>query len=167
MNSNANSVLATQVMASLLRLRRSFAVSRDATVFSQTRRIVFEKSLTTPEVERRLRDFIRSVGKALSHNEIILGHIKVLAKLPEPAAEHFLVLSLTRLDRVDVTPSDCWRNRDGVILDSLELYVNVLVFEHTLSAVKKVVNDALKDLGGSVSRMPGRSSQKRGVVNIL
>ncbi|BBB91815.1 MAG TPA: hypothetical protein PKA28_08385 [Methylomusa anaerophila] len=122
-------------------------MSSDATVFSQIYHRVFEKSYTIRETEGLLRDFVGSIGKALSHNEIILGHIKILAKLPEPAAEYFITLSLTRLDQIDVTPSEHWRNGGGVILDSLELYVNVLIFGHTISAVEKVVTETLKDLG--------------------
>lgn len=118
----------------------------DVTVFSQNYRIVFKKSLTIREEEDLLQNFVASVGKALAYNEIILGHIKVLAKLPEPAAEHFLVLSLTRLDRVDVTSSGSRCNAGMVIPGSLELSVNVLVFGHTLSKVKKVVNEAIGNL---------------------
>ncbi|HWR45737.1 hypothetical protein [Sporomusa sp.] len=137
-------------------------MNSDATVFSQNHRIVFEKSLTTLEVEGLLQDFIASIGRALSRNEVILGHIKVLAKLSESAPEQFLFLSHTSLTRVDITPSKCWPNGEEVSLNSLELCVNVLVFGYTMSEVVKVVTEALDDLGGCVYRTRSKSPYTAG-----
>jgi hypothetical protein len=128
-------------------------VKSEATVFSQSRHIIFKEEIDILEAEQLMRELITSIGKELSYNEVILGHIKILAKLLQPVAEHFLFLSLTRLDQVDIVPSECWPKEGDISLDRLELYVNVLVFGHTMCKVEKVVNDALKGLGGSVYRM--------------
>ncbi|MGL5512918.1 MAG: hypothetical protein ACRDBM_06720 [Sporomusa sp.] len=119
----------------------------EATVFSQVRRIELESFSTAVECEQRLRHFVELLGKALSHNGIILGHIKVLAKLPAFDDEHFLVLSLTRLDSVDITLSEHWREGDGVNLRSLELHINVLVFGYTLHQVEAAIHSGLLTLG--------------------
>lgn len=119
----------------------------DATVFSQVQRIELESCSTTVECEQGLRRFVEMLGKALSHKGIILGHIKVLVKLPAFDDEHFLVLSLTRLDSVDITPSEHWRERGGVSLCSLELHINVLVFGYTLHQVEAAVHNSLLILG--------------------
>lgn len=119
----------------------------DATVFSQVQRIELESCFTAVECEQRLRHFIELLGKALSHNGIILGHIKVLAKLPAFDDEHFLVLSLTRLDSVDITQSKRWRESGNVSLLSLELHINVLVFGYTLQQVEAAVHSNLLTLG--------------------
>ncbi|MDF2874740.1 MAG: hypothetical protein K0R22_1423 [Sporomusa sp.] len=132
-------------------------MNSDATVFSRSHRIVFEEPLTALEAEGLLREFIASIGRALSRNEVILGHIKVLAKLSESEPEQFLFLSHTRLTQVDVTPSKCWPNDDEISLSRLELCVNVLVFGYTISEVENVVAEALQELGGCVYRRHRRS----------
>ncbi len=127
-------------------------MNSDATVFSQRYQIFFEKSMTIMQTESVLREFVVSIGRALACNEIILGHVKILARLPEPALDNFIFLSLTRLDQVDQTPSEYWANIGGVTLDCLVLHVNVLVFGHTLSQVEEQVVVALKKLGGLIEQ---------------
>lgn len=122
-------------------------MNSEATVFSQSRCILFKQTITTLEAEQLLREFITSLGRDLAYNGVILGHIKVLARLWQPAAEPFFFLSLTRLDWVDITPSEFWAKQGCVSLDHLELDVNVLVFGYTMSQVEKVINNALRDLG--------------------
>ncbi|SMC32041.1 hypothetical protein [Sporomusa malonica] len=127
-------------------------MNSEATVYSQSRYIIFRNNITTLEAERLLRELVMSIGRELAYNEVILGHIKVLAKLLQPVAEHFLFLSLTRLDQIDVVPSECWPKEGDVIIDRLKVYVNVLVFGHTMSKVEEVVNNALKSSGGCAYR---------------
>lgn len=122
----------------------------DAAIFSRHYRILFEKPMTTAQAEELLRECIMTIGRGVACNNIILGHIKILARLSKLAVEHFLFLSLTRLEQVDVIPSNCWRNVSGIVLDSLELEVNVLVFGHALGEVEAKVGEALGQLGGSM-----------------
>lgn len=140
----------------------------EATVFSRNQRIILAEPLTALAAESLLREFIGAIGRALSRNEVILGHIKVLAKLSDSAPEQFLFLSHTRLTQVDVTPSKHWPEREEADVSHLELCVNVLVFGYTLSEVEKVVAAALAELGGSVYPRRGRSlsvagGRKRGL----
>ncbi|HWR40892.1 MAG TPA: hypothetical protein VN611_15480 [Patescibacteria group bacterium] len=111
-----------------------------ATVFSEIYHIGRKNDLKNSECEDRLRDFIGSVGKALSQNNTILGHIKVLARIPEPAADApFMALSVTKPDHVDVTPAAFGLDAK----QGLELYVNVIVFGYTAQEVEAVVSAAL------------------------
>jgi hypothetical protein len=98
-------------------------------------------------MENLLREFMLSIGRTLSRYGIILGHIKLLAKLSELAVDHYLFLSLTTLDNVNVIPSRCWHNVNGVSIGCIELDVNVLVFGYTINEVEVQVDGALKKLG--------------------
>lgn len=124
----------------------------DAAIFSRHYRVFFEKSMTTLQAEELLRECIMTIGRGVACNNIILGHIKILARLPKLAMEHFLFMSLTRLEQMDVIPSKCWRHVSGVVLDSLELEVNVLVFGHALGEVEATVAEALRQLGGIIEQ---------------
>ena len=133
-------------------------MNSEATVFSRNQRLVFMEPLTPPAAESLLREFIAAIGRALSRNEVILGHIKVLAKLTGSTPEQFLFLSHTRLTQVDVTPSKYWPDGDAGVRN-LDLCVNVLVFGYTMGEVEKVVMAALQALGGRVYPRRGRSLQ--------
>lgn len=115
----------------------------DASVFSQSRQVVFAKPVTREDLKRLLNTFLLTVGEPLSYNGIILGHIKVMAKLP--AGEHYLFLSLTRLDRVDTKTSPAFMPTDDANVDSIDLTVNVMVFGFSRSAIETVVNAALQN----------------------
>lgn len=117
----------------------------DATVFSRSRQLVFEKSVTRTEVEGLLKKMLHSIGEQLSYNAVILGHIKVLARLS--TGDDYLFLSLTRLDRVDVTASSDWLRLECDVIDNIELAINVLVFGYSSSTVGKVVDAALTSSG--------------------
>lgn len=123
-------------------------LNSEATIYSQSRYIIFRNNISTLEAERLLRAFVMSIGEELAYNGVILGHIKILAMLLQPVAEQFLCLSLTRLDRVDEVPSEGWPGEGDVMTDRLKIYVNVLVCGHTISKVEEVVNQALKNSGG-------------------
>ncbi|QDR81421.1 hypothetical protein [Sporomusa termitida] len=112
----------------------------DATVFSKTYTIPFDKELTKPAVEKLVRRLVLDVGSPLSHNGIIVGHIKVLAKL---SAEEFIFVSLTRLDRVDVKFSAQWPVDAERGFTRFDLDVNVLVFGYEEAAIAKAVDAAL------------------------
>lgn len=116
----------------------------DATVFSQSRSIVFEKPVTRIEVEGLLKNFMSVVGTPLSYNGVILGHIKVLARLT--TKEDFLFFSLTRLNHVDVKASPEWSPTDCSTICNMELDINVLVFGHSINMVEKVVDTSLQEL---------------------
>ncbi len=114
----------------------------DATVFSQSRKIAFVKPATMVDLEKLLKEFLLGVGEALSYNGIILGHIKMMAKVP--AGGEFLFLSLTRLDQVDIKASSAWGQAEDAGVDSLELTINVLLFGYSKNTVETVVNTALQ-----------------------
>lgn len=115
-----------------------------ATVFSKHYELALQKLMTIPQIEESLREATATIGKALANDGIILGHIKILARLPDLAVDRFLFLSLTRLDQIDITPSKYWSQVGGVNLERLELHVNVLIFGYTFSQIEAVVNDVLK-----------------------
>ena len=112
----------------------------DATIFSKAHSISFDKPVTKLNVEKLVKQLIQDIGRPLAHNGIIVGHIKILAKVPN---EEFLFLSLTRLDRLDVKSSSQWQTGLSSEFDSVNLDINVLVFGHSKKAVEKIVNDSL------------------------
>lgn len=115
----------------------------NATVFSQSRCIIFEEPVTRIEVEGLLKKFMSAVGTPLSYNGVILGHIKVLARITTKT--DFLFLSLTRLDHVDSKASPEWSSMDCSKIYNMELDINVLVFGHSISMVEKVVDTSLQE----------------------
>ncbi|WP_371361914.1 hypothetical protein SRRS_32080 [Sporomusa rhizae] len=112
----------------------------DATIFSKKYSISFNKSATKQIIENLVKQLIQNIGRPLSHNGIIVGHIKILAKFSE---EEFLFLSLTKLDRVDVKPSFQWENELSGECNTIELDINVLVFGHSKKVIDEVVDGSL------------------------
>lgn len=112
----------------------------DATVFSKTHSISFDKPVTKLNIEKFVKQLIQDIGKPLAHNGIIVGHIKVLAKVP---SEEFLFLSLTRLDQLDIKSSSEWQSSLSSEFNSVILDINVLVFGHSKKTVEEIVNDSL------------------------
>ncbi|TWH52072.1 hypothetical protein [Sporomusa sp. KB1] len=112
----------------------------DATVFSKTHTISFDKPVTKLNVEKLVKQLIQDLGRPLAHNGIIVGHIKVLAKVTN---EEFLFLSLTRLDHLDVKSSAEWQTGLSSEFNSVSLDINVLVFGHSKKTVEEIVNDSL------------------------
>lgn len=119
----------------------------NATVFSQVRPVIFAEAITRGGVEELLKKFMSAVGSPLSHNGVILGHIKVSARLA--TRNDFLFLSLTRLDKVDVKASPQWSSTDCGRIDHLELDINVLIFGYSISKVETAVDTALQELRDS------------------
>lgn len=117
----------------------------DATVFSRSRQFVFEKPVTRTEVEGLLKKMLHAIGEQLSYNAVILGHIKVLARLS--TGDDYLFLSLTRLDRVDVKASSSWSRLECEVIDNIELAINVLVVGYSSGTVGKAVDAALTRSG--------------------
>ncbi|SMC46772.1 hypothetical protein [Sporomusa malonica] len=115
----------------------------DAVVFSKTHHIDFEKAVTKPILERLARQLIQDIGRPLSHNGIIVGHIKVLVKLSD---EEFLFVSITRLDQVDFKMSSHWTTGLDNKYSSIKLDINVLIFGHSEEAIEKVVDGSLANL---------------------
>ncbi|WP_425058059.1 hypothetical protein SCACP_27040 [Sporomusa carbonis] len=125
----------------------------DATIFSKYYQVVFNEPATKTEIEAILKKILDLIGRPLSRNGIILGHIKLLAKLN--SEEEFLFLSLTRLDRIDVKASAQWSCADTRGIDSIRLNVNVLVFGHSMSDIVEVVNKASQEfLSGGLEIKP-------------
>jgi hypothetical protein len=116
----------------------------EATVFSKERRVVFDKPVTRAGVELLLKEFLVGLGNPLAYGKAILGHIKVMARIPDQ--EDFLFLSLTTVNRVDAKPSPDWCREDPPNICSLELKVNVLVFGYSLATVEKLVEASLQKL---------------------
>ncbi len=115
----------------------------DATVFSKNYTISFDREITKPAVERVVSRLVMDIGSPLSHNGIIVGHIKVLAKL---SADEFIFVSLTRLDRVDVRFSAKWPVAAERGFARFDLDVNVLIFGYNEAAITQVVDAALATL---------------------
>ena len=114
----------------------------DATVFSKFYPIVLKRAVSKKELEEMLKNLIQSIGKPLAHNGVIIGHIKLIAGLSDKG---FLFLSLTRLDRVDITPLSEW-NCEGNEVISLDLTINVLIFGHSKGVINEVVNASIAEL---------------------
>ncbi|MBP2652709.1 MAG: hypothetical protein H6Q73_278 [Firmicutes bacterium] len=115
-----------------------------AAVFSQSIPVSVARPIKRSDVEAVLKKFLLSIGQPLSNNGVILGHIKLLAKLA--ASEDYIFLSLTRMDRVDVkTMSEDAVVDAGSLIRELVLELNVLVFGHSKEAVMKVVQKSLAD----------------------
>ncbi len=112
----------------------------DATVFSKTNHVIFEKPVTKPIIEKLVKRLIQDIGRPLSYNGIIVGHIKILGKVSE---EEFQFLSLTKLDRVDVKSSSQWETEISGEFNSIDLDINVLVFGHSKRVIEEVVNGSL------------------------
>lgn len=112
----------------------------DATIFSKAHHILFEKPVTKPIIEKLVKRLILDIGRPLSYNGVIVGHIKLLAKISE---DEFLFLSLTKLDRVDVKASSLWESDLSVEYNTINLDINVLVFGHSKKVIEEVVNGSL------------------------
>jgi hypothetical protein len=115
----------------------------DALVYSKTHHIVFGKAVTKPGIEKLVKQLIQDIGRPLSHNGIIVGHIKVLAKLPD---EEFIFVSLTRLDRVDVRFSTQWATDLVNEFNSINLDINVLIFGYNDAVIAEAVDGSLAAL---------------------
>lgn len=111
-----------------------------AVVFSRKYHIALLKSLSKQMIENLGRSLIQDLGRPLSHNGIIVGHIKVLAKV---ADEEFLFLSLTRLDQVDCKVSSHWPEELVSEWNAIDLDINVLVFGYDSKTIEKVVENSL------------------------
>ncbi|SCM79033.1 conserved hypothetical protein [uncultured Sporomusa sp.] len=112
----------------------------DAVVFSKKYNIVFARPVVRPVIEKLANCLIQDIGRPLAHKGVIMGHIKVLAKLTE---EEFLFLSLTRMDRVDSKTSSRWPAEADDSRDGIDLDINVLVFGHDDKTIETVVEDSL------------------------
>lgn len=115
----------------------------NATIFSQSRTIVFDKPVARNQIEGLLKKCAGDIGGQLSYDKVILGHIKMLAYLS--SKEDFVFLSLTAVDRIDVQFSPRW-NASETEVDKVELDINVLLFGHSLEKVKSAVDSSLREL---------------------
>ena len=112
----------------------------DATIFSRTYMLSFTEKLGKPAIEAAVKQLISNIGAPLAHNNIIVGHIKLLAKLSD---EEFLFLSLTRLDHVDIKTSALWQTNLPAETAELQLDVNVLMFGYGRKVIEETVRAAL------------------------
>lgn len=112
----------------------------DASIFSKTHHIIFEQPVSKLLVEQLASRLIQDIGRPLSYNGIIVGHIKILVKLSE---EEFLFLSLTKLEQVDIKPSSQWKSEVATEFNSVNLDINVLVFGYSKKVIEEIVTDAL------------------------
>jgi hypothetical protein len=127
---------------------------REATVFSQSRRIAFHTPTARNVVEDLLKAGIANIGRQLATDNAILGHIKLAGSLP--AESSVLFLSQTMLDRVDVRTLPGWVNPDCQGILEVEIAVNVMVFSHSQETVTNAVNSSLQGLG-DVNEITGNS----------
>lgn len=117
----------------------------DATVFSQTWQVILASPVTRGDLEKMLTSFLNDIGRPLSYHGVIVGHIKVLVRLPRN--NDFLFLSLTRLDVIDVKPSPGWYGAVAEAVGELALHINVLLFGFSKDAVAQTVAAALQKSG--------------------
>lgn len=115
-----------------------------AVVFSKVYRIGFAEFLAKQQAENLLKDFLNSVGEPLTYNQIILGHIKMVARVPEN--QEFLFLSMTQLDQLDVKQSAGWSYEGFTKVRNMELDINVLIFGYSRIKVEMVVQNSLRKL---------------------
>jgi hypothetical protein len=113
----------------------------DATVFSETRRVVFAEPVTGAGLAEALHRFMVALGEPLSYKGVILGHIKVMAVIP--ASGDFLFLSMTRLDRVDTKASPTYPQGNHSGIDSVDLTINILLFGCSRGTVERGIDTAL------------------------
>ena len=118
---------------------------REATVFSQSRRIVFHTPVARTAVEDLLKACIANIGGQLAFDNVILGHIKLVGRLSGEGG--VLFLSQTTLDRVDVQALSEWLHADSPDISGMEIVVNVMVFGPSLETVTNAVNSSLQELG--------------------
>lgn len=121
-----------------------------ATVFSCRREVCFATPLEQGAAEALLRRFVACIGEKLACGGIILGHIKILAKIP--GGEDFLFLSMTRADKVDAKRSAKGGFGETGLRGNVELTINVLVVGRSKKAIEAAVGDALFRLGEELSR---------------
>ena len=128
-----------------------------AVIFSKVYRAEFSAALSKLQAEKILVDFLNSVAEPLAHNQIILGHLKMVAKVPE--TQEFLFLSLTRLDQTDVKKSNDWTCSEANEIRLMDIDLNVLVFKHSRVKVEMVVQSALRKL---LRQSQGRLTDRSG-----
>lgn len=116
-----------------------------ATAFSCREEVLFPTPLDGAAAEAKLRQFVISIGAQLACGGIILGHIKILAKITE--GEKFLFLSMTRLGEVDVKHS--LEGGFGSIgrCSRMEVTINVLIIGRSIAEIEKAVGSAMGRLG--------------------
>jgi hypothetical protein len=114
-----------------------------ATVFSCRQEIVFATPLAEAAAETRLRRFLAEIGGQLAFGGIILGHIKLAAKIP--GGDNFLFLSMTRADEVDARHS-AKGGLDGGLLAGVELTLNALVVGRGRQEIGEIVSIAMGKL---------------------
>lgn len=143
------------VQVRLQQLKKVLAVGCDATVFSRIYRSSFKNPVTVRESERYLETFIAFIGDKLSCNGIILGHIKLLAKVPakQNGKESFIFLSLTRAGCIDITPLAGWQDNGYKLLAEMELHLNILVFGYSRQQVQRTVNKARRLSGLALQKL--------------
>lgn len=112
----------------------------DAVIFSKLIPVVFEKPVRKKSFAGMLTRLVKSIGTHLSHNGVIIGHIKLVAELPD---EQFLFLSLTRLEQVDMTASANW-GAEGDEVTRTDLKINILIFGYSESYIAEVADAALQ-----------------------
>ncbi|WP_371381121.1 hypothetical protein [Sporomusa aerivorans] len=112
----------------------------DAVVFSKKYDFDFPQALTKPVIETLMTRLIQDIGRPLSHKGIILGHIKMVAKLPDT---EFVFLSLTRLDQVDIKLSAQWARELTSTWKTIHLDINVLLFGQRTEVLEEVVAGSL------------------------
>ena len=116
----------------------------EPTIFSHKRCATFEIPLSRAEAEERLKEFVKAIARPLLYDTVVLGHIKVVARIP--GETDFLFLSLTSSDRVDIKTSPSWLSADARFISGMEIKINVLVFGYSMTTVTEVVEKSLKDL---------------------
>ena len=115
---------------------------REPTVFSQTRSIKFDSPVARNVVEEHLKTSLANIGTQLAFENVIIGHIKLVCRLPEEGG--VLFMSLTMLDQVDVQALPGWQHADGFGIINMEIVINVLIFGHSLDGVKKTVDSSFE-----------------------
>lgn len=120
-------------------------MKNDAAIFSRSRTIVFDRPVARSEIERLLKKCLGNIGRQLSFNKVILGHIKMIAYLS--GKEDFIFLSLTSTDRIDSKFSPSFQNSlNEEEIKKADLDINVVLFGHSLRKVKLTVNSSLQKL---------------------
>lgn len=122
----------------------------DAVIYSKKYAINFKQDLSKVNIEVLFKQLFEQISRPLSHNGIILGHIKLIVSISK---EEFMFLSVTRLDSVDAKFSSQWQRDSSVTASNINLDINVLIYGYKREMIEQKLEDALSNCIATLSRV--------------
>lgn len=115
----------------------------DAVIFSKKYSLDFNQCLLKENIEVLFKQLMQEISKPLAHNDILLGHIKLIASISE---EEFMFSSVTKVDSINTKFSSKWLGELAGKVSNINLDINVLIYGYKREMIEQTVADALSNL---------------------